>query len=100
MRSFGRFEKRVAMAVPVYLGSLGEPRPFERALTENVSPHGARVSTERLWQLDEEPLITPLANKIQLSARVVYCRPLTNGRFSVGLEFRERSVDWAKWPRG
>lgn len=88
------------MALPVYLESVGEPPAFENTLTENVSPHGARVITKRAWQPDEESLIIELTSEFRLPARVVYCRPLPNGRFSVGLEFRGRSVDWVKWPRG
>ena len=44
----GRIEKRLPTLVPVYLASLEEPRARERTLTENVSPHGARVISKGL----------------------------------------------------
>ena len=55
----GRLEKRLTMSVPVYLASLGETRARERTVTENVSPHGARVIS-RSWRSGEEALIAPL----------------------------------------
>ncbi len=89
-----RVEKRVPAEVPVYLASLREPRPAEKTRTENVSPHGARVVTKRPWQPNEEPLFTSPAGAVQLPVRVVYCRPMPNGFFRIGLEFRGNSVPW------
>ena len=88
------------MAIPVYVASTKEPRATEKTLTQNVSPHGARVVTQRLWQPGEEPLITPLTGEFPQPARVVYCQPSTNGGFCVGLEFPGRSVKWGGWPSG
>jgi len=50
----GRIEKRFLTSVPVYLASLDEPLAGERTLTENVSPHGARVFSQRSWRSGEE----------------------------------------------
>lgn len=94
MRLDGRIEKRVPMAVSVYLISLAEPRAAERVLTENVSAHGARVITKRRWQPGEQQRITPLSGDFHLSAWVVYCQQLPHESFCVGLEFRECSVNW------
>ena len=90
----GRIEKRIQMAVPVYLVSLKEPRIAERVLTENVSTHGARVVTKRLWRPGEQQWISPLSGQFQLEAQVVYCQPISNQRFSVGLDIRTRSINW------
>ena len=46
----GRFEKRIARAVTVEIRPADEGMPKERTLTENVSPHGARVLMEREWR--------------------------------------------------
>ncbi len=100
MRFFdGRIEKRVPTAVPVYVVSLSGSRAAERTLTENVSPHGARLTTKQPWQPDEKALITSPTGEFQLQARVVYCLPL-NGCFCVGLEFQGRSVNWQNGPSG
>ncbi len=61
----GRIEKRLPTSVPVYLASVEEPRSRERTLTENVSPHGARVISQRFWQSGEESLITPLVCQLR-----------------------------------
>src|SRR5207245_4752843 len=90
----GRIEKRVPMTVKVYLVRTKEPHTSEKALTENVSPHGARVVTKQIWQPGEEPLITPLASDFPQQARVVYCHPRANGGFCVGVEFERCSVKW------
>src|SRR5712664_3627201 len=89
-----RLEKRLTMSVPVYLASLGEPRARERTLTENISPHGARVISKRSWQSGEESLITLLAGGFQQVARVIYCLPKAGDRFCLGVEFPNRTVKW------
>jgi PilZ domain len=90
----GRIEKRVPMTVKVYLVRTKEPHTSEKALTENVSPHGARVRTTRIWELGEVLLITPLTSDLPQLARVVYCHPRANDGFCVGVEFEGRSVKW------
>ena len=50
-------EKRVPMAVPVDLVIAEEMFVTERAITVNVSPHGARVVTRRRWQAEEQPWV-------------------------------------------
>jgi hypothetical protein len=94
MRLDGRIEKRIPMAIPVYLLSLKKPYAAERVLTENVSSHGARVVTKRRSQPGEDQWITPLSGQFQLLAQVIYCRPLVNGDFCVGLDFRGHPVNW------
>jgi hypothetical protein len=90
----GRLEKRIPMGIPLYLVSLKKPRTAERVLTENVSAHGARVVTKRPWQPGEDHWLSPLSGKFQLSAQVIYCQPLANGDFCVGLDFRGCPVNW------
>jgi PilZ domain len=98
MRLEGRIEKRVPMAVSVRLISLKESGAAERALTENVSSHGARIITQQRCQPGEQQRIASLSGEFHLSARVVYCQPLPPKGFCVGLEFRERSVNWSDRP--
>src|ERR1700747_763309 len=83
----GRIEKRVPSLVPVYLATLEDPRARERTLTENVSPHGARVISQRSWQSGDKSLITPLKEGFPQVGRVIYCLPKAGGRFSVGVGF-------------
>jgi len=90
----GRIEKRFPTCVPVFLASLEERRSSERTRTENVSPHGARVISKWSWQSGEESIITPLTGGIPQIGRVVYCLSKTGDRFSVGVEFPDRTVKW------
>jgi len=94
----GRTEKRIPLAVPVYLVSTKELRAVEKVTTENVSPHGARAVTSRPWEPGEQPRLSRRIGDYQLSAQVVYCHPLTGGSFCVGLEFRSDSMAWGNVP--
>jgi hypothetical protein len=90
----GRIEKRVPLAVPVYLVPAEDQLSAEKAITVNVSAHGARVVTKRQWQAEERPWLTALSSELRLQAKVVYCQPLTDRRFCVGLKFRAGVIDW------
>jgi hypothetical protein len=90
----GRIEKRVPSLVPVYLAALEDPRARERTLTENVSPHGARVISKWSWRSGEESIVTPLTGELPIVGRVIYCSPTAGDCFSVGMEFPNRSVKW------
>src|SRR5437870_13717825 len=90
----GRIEKRFPTSVAVYLASLDEPRSRERTLTENVSPHGARVISQRFWQSGEESLITPLTGEFRQVGRVIYCFQTAGDRFCVGVEFSDHTGKW------
>ncbi len=83
----GRIEKRSPVAVTVCLVTAEEPLFSETALTVNVSPHGARVLSKRRWQAEDRPWLASLSNEFRVQARVIYCQPLSNGHFCVGLEF-------------
>jgi hypothetical protein len=91
---FCRIEKRLPTLVAVYLAALEEPRARERTITENVSPHGARVISKRSWRPGEESLITPLTGEISHVGRVIYCLPETTDHFCVGVEFPDRTLVW------
>src|SRR5260370_12012964 len=94
----GRLEKRLTMSVPVYLPSLGEHSARERTVTENVSPHGARVISKRSWRPGEEALIAPLTGEFPQVGTVVYSRRKNGGgRFCLGVEFLDRSVKWENY---
>jgi len=90
----GRIEKRVAMAVPIDLVFAEEMLVAEKVVTVNVSPHGARVVTKRRWRVKEQPWLASLTSYFRLQGSVVYCQPLTNGDFCVGLKFLTSFIDW------
>ena len=49
----------------------------EKAVTVNVSPHGAPLVTRRFWRAEEHPWLPPLTSDIRQRVRVVYCLPST-----------------------
>jgi hypothetical protein len=90
----GRIEKRIPTAVSVYLVTAEELLFAERAITVNVSPHGARVVSRRNWRTAEKPWLASTTNDIRLQANVVYCEPLADGHFGIGLQFGSAITDW------
>jgi hypothetical protein len=89
----GRVEKRIRLEVPLQISRLetsGFPDVPEKTTTGNVSPHGVRVLTKRALPLQERLLVTsPISSEEPIRARVVYCQPLAEGVFGVGLQFEK-----------
>ena len=94
MRLDGRTEKRVTLAIPVCLGAAEKLHVAEQAMTVNVSPHGARVVTRHRWQSEEQARLASRSGEFQTQAKVVYCQPLTDGHFCIGLQFQSVFMDW------
>jgi len=85
MRSEGRVEKRVTVKIMARLGPEQNSFLAEDTMIVNVSPRGACVLTSQRWRLGEE--LNLASGGFRRQARVVYCRPLANGKFCTGLEF-------------
>lgn len=94
MRLDGRTEKRVTMAFPVCLVAAEKLVVAEQAMTVNVSPHGARILTRQRWRPEEQARIASGSGELRVRAKVVYCEPLPNGSFCVGLRFQGPFLDW------
>jgi hypothetical protein len=95
MRLDGRKEKRVTMAIPVCLVVAEELHVAEQAMTVNVSSQGARVITRRRWQPEEKPRLVLNSGEIQTQAKIVYCEPLGDGHFCIGLKFLSAIMNWS-----
>lgn len=91
----GRNEKRVTLAVPVCLEATEDSPIADQAVTVNVSTHGARVTTKRRWQSEEQARVACASGEFRAHARVVYCEPLADGHFCIGLRFHSPITDWA-----
>jgi len=79
---------------PVQLSSLDQPSSTEPTSTQNISSHGARVMTQRIWAPGSRLLIRSLRSGFWAQARVVYWRSFSSSRFSIGLEFFARAGNW------
>jgi hypothetical protein len=94
MRLEGRNERRVTMAIPVCLVIAEKLLFADQAMTVNVSSRGARILTRRRWQLEEQPRLASSSGELRTQAKVVYCEPVTDGLFCVGLQFPSAVMDW------
>jgi PilZ domain-containing protein len=92
----GRFEKRTARAVTVEIRPKDEGMLKETTLTENVSPHGARVLMEREWRPGQYVVVCAPKEGVWSAAQIVYCQRLAESRFAVGLELSVRVDQWAR----
>jgi hypothetical protein len=66
------------------------------AITENVSPQGARVITDSICAPGKFVRLDAPAEYLQLPARVVYCQRLEERKFAVGLQLDVRVEMWKK----
>jgi len=92
--SFHRVEKRIPMEIPVSIDGHRQAPGSEPTFTENVSVHGARVTSVRRWEQGEPLLFASRTGEFRSSARVAYCQPLQGDGFAVGVEFLEPKGRW------
>ena len=90
----GRGTKRTPQVITVELYSAEHPEYREQTLTENVSAIGARVVSSRTWPQGERVVISSDLGTVRRVARVVYCQPLSDGRFAVGLHVERSHLPW------
>ena len=94
----GRHEKRLPIVVVVQLADPEhQANEEEKTYSDNVSPHGACVASRHPWQPGEEVEVTSLMSTVRARAKVVYCRQAKNGRYFVGLNFRDRPIRWSSF---
>ena len=93
----GRIDKRLPIAVVVYLGPVQDRTVKESELTctDNISVNGARVISRRPWQPGELVQLTTLKNEDSIGGKVVYCQKLEDDRYLIGVNIQGLS---AKWP--
>lgn len=90
-----RKEQRRAAIEPVELCGIGPPiRTTESTHTQNLSPRGARVLTQRIWQPEDRLQVRALHGGFRAEARVVYWRSFSSSKFAIGLEFLAQSGTW------
>ena len=92
----GRYEKRIPRSVTVEVLRLDESQSNKKAVTENVSPRGARIVTDGNCAPGKYVLVTAPREGVKSLARVVYCQHLESTKFAVGLQFVARVEEWGK----
>jgi hypothetical protein len=73
---------------------------FELAPTIDISCHGARVVTKKIWQPNQPVSVRSIRGNLDSHARVVYCQPYRDGSFVIGIEIYDPAGDWTKPSRG
>jgi len=91
-----RAERRIARAVAVHLSTIDGSPSAEKAFTENLSSHGARVVTKQRWKPEECVLLKSLESDFESQARVVYCQLLQRNAFAVGLDLFSPTGEWGR----
>jgi hypothetical protein len=80
----GRSEGRIPQILAAEVSLSEESVPKETAVTENVSLHGARVTTVRPWQSGTRVLVTFLWDGVLSEGKVAYCHRKGSGGFAIG----------------
>lgn len=88
-----RTENRTPKRLLVEIYSL-ESAACEVTSTTNVSAHGARVLTKAAWTPNQDVSVREVAGNFSLRAHVVYCKPLPDRSFSIGLELLQPPENW------
>jgi PilZ domain-containing protein len=89
-----RLEDRSPVHVTVDLSGLDIHTVAQQGLTENVSARGARVVTSKPWQPNDHVTVRSLLGSLRSRARVVYCQPLGQDTFAIGLELVVSAGEW------
>ncbi|HYT24048.1 MAG TPA: PilZ domain-containing protein [Candidatus Polarisedimenticolia bacterium] len=92
----GRIDKRLPIAVVVYLSQAQDRTVKESELTctDNISVNGARVISRRPWQTGELVQLTPLKDEASIRGKVVYCQKLEDDRYLIGLNIQGLGASW------
>jgi hypothetical protein len=80
--------------VTVDLSGIDVRSAAQQGVTENVSARGARVVTSRPWTPNDHLTVRSLLGSLRSRARVVYCQPLGENSFAIGLELFVSVGEW------
>jgi PilZ domain len=89
-----RLQDRSPVHVTVDLSGLDIHTAAQQGITENVSARGARVVTNKPWHPNDHVKVRSLLGSLRSRARVVYCEPLGNDSFAIGLELFVSVGEW------
>jgi PilZ domain len=92
---FCRKEPRLPVKMFVNLYDPDNPTS-EVAPTIDISCHGARVVTKKIWQPNQLLSVRSIRGNLYSRARVVYCQPYTDNFFVMGIEMYYPAGDWTK----
>jgi hypothetical protein len=79
----------MVMSVAARIEAVDQPESREMIAIENISVWGARIIGDRPWKVDDSVVISDYAAGLRATGDVVYCQNLEDGRFAMGIRFRE-----------
>jgi len=88
-----RAERRIPEKVSVVLYSF-ENTAHEIASTINVSRHGVCLLTRAFWVPDRDVSVRSVTGRLYSRAHAVYCKPLSDSFYSVGLKLLRPKGNW------
>lgn len=94
--SNGRSEKRIAKTASVEIRLSDGPALRDRASTENVSAHGARLFMKQRLKPGQGVVLVSPTEGVGCQAQIVYCHRISENKFAVGLELIGRVETWAR----
>lgn len=94
--SNGRSEKRIAKTVNLEIHLQDGPALKDRASTENVSAHGARLFMKQRLKPGQVVVLVSPTEGVGCQAQIVYCQRISEDRFAIGLELSGRVEAWSR----
>jgi hypothetical protein len=87
------FDRRTVVRVAARMDAFDQPSIRQMIEIENISCWGARIVSGRLFSVHDSVVISDYGVGHRAVARVVYCQSRDDGRFAIGVKFRESLVD-------
>ncbi|HEY6944159.1 MAG TPA: PilZ domain-containing protein [Candidatus Acidoferrum sp.] len=90
-----RAENRILMKMFV---KISDPitGAFEVTSTIDVSSHGARVVTRKLWETNHDLFVQPIRGSLPSRGRVAHRETRLDGSYELGLELYPPTDDWTR----
>jgi hypothetical protein len=84
----GRTEHRMATNAVASIEAIEEEPAFnETVVFVNISEHGARFISRRMWPAGKRVILSDATANFRATAEVVYCAPHSSRRFAIGVKF-------------
>lgn len=90
----GRKHPRSREQFVLEISGVYDPRMAELVSVEDVSSQGVRVAAKKAWEPGSHVHLKWPNRKEWGRARVVYCQPVDEKRFAVGLNLITQPSDW------
>lgn len=90
----GRTQSRIPQRFLVQISPVHDPLLAELVSVENLSSRGARITSQRPWELGCHVDLKSRVGELHARARIVYCQAIGSKTFAVGLNFRAQTSEW------